>query len=439
MRKRMRLAAAAGMLVLLSGCVGTPFAPGKAPAEPGEAETETGGSSLPACADDVRERLAPPFDTDGECWQVPRVTAAAGNVGIGFDSDGSTENAHIVDLGTGSIREIDLPGSATGLQVQVTPVGGTPMFLITGYEHTRGDALNAAGYRPFALGFDLRGSTNPAYRAEADWVGEEDSERMVTSTNVWADSAVLDIAAGKWAEVDPDNLAPREIGPYRHLSTIPDRVAFFGGNLVHVASERVHLGGGKFALVNGAYAVGQDGSLAWTNLTETPVDPSVRPPKIVAGYLGRHVLLMTAAEEGKWQVAWYDGITGEHATPKPADLAGLGGGTPEFIGQGPLMATADGRHVVLATVGFATDFVAVVDVEAGTATQIASPNDLTFTTVAGNTVYLQTQHGKDSATHDLAAGETKPLPTETLVPFLVTDKVVLFNDDRDDHTLVVTR
>ncbi|NLT30469.1 MAG: hypothetical protein GXX86_08440, partial [Propionibacterium sp.] len=209
-----------------------------------------------ACPDVDREHLVPPFDTEGDCWQVPNVIAAAGTVGIGFDDPRWPETGHFVDFSTGAAREFEIPENAQEVQALVTPVDGAPLFLVTGYEQREGDAFTTDCYAPFALGFDLNGSSNPAYEALGDCLDPSDDWR-VSATHVWAPPAVLDIATNTWAEVEFDDF-PREVGPYTRLMSRPDQVGVFGGNLVQAISTSAFRDD-TFHAVRGLFAMAPDG------------------------------------------------------------------------------------------------------------------------------------------------------------------------------------
>ncbi|MGJ3508590.1 hypothetical protein [Enemella sp. A6] len=405
------LAATAGLLVLLSGCTGS---------SPADED---------ACEEYLRETLVAPFNTEGECRLVPRVDAAIGHVGIGFDRLGEAgETGYLVDLTTGSSTPIEMPEDAVFAKAHSTRIDDQPVLLVTGYRKAPG-----ADYRPFALGFDPSGE--PVLRAEADWTTPTVVPEMrVTSTNVWDQKGVLDIAAKKWTRTDR-SLDHTTVEPYRRLQTTP--VAMFGGNLVlTVSGDALVTGESRTVQVVGLFAVTPANAVVWQTLDRT--GPGSGDRTAVAGYLGAYVLQLTGPDTGPWQIAWYDGETGRPTDPKPADLAGLRGGTAGLVTPGQLIATDDGRYLALATPDTPTNLTAVIDVEAGTVTPITTPSTTSVSAMTNTTAYLSPQHGKKSSV-DLASGEQQDLSDDTKLPDLVTDEAALFAVHLHDKTMVVTR
>ncbi|NLT30470.1 MAG: hypothetical protein GXX86_08445 [Propionibacterium sp.] len=421
--KKPWVAVAAGSVAVMTACSGGVTSPG---------EDESPEPVAEACSEFQRRDLVAPFDTEGDCLLVPKMTVAHGNVGVGF-----TEyplGSYFVDLTTGATTELELPEETREPQAVVAPVNGEPMFLVTGYEYRDGDAFNASGAAPFALGFDLQGDPSPIYRATAEWIGHAVTERLVTETDVWIWSGALDLESETWTEVRFDGYVS-EIEPYTQLDS-GDPIAVFGGNLVHSMVSRARKDSEQI-WVSGLYAVAPDGSIAWTNLTESTEGFDERD--VVVGYLGRYVLILTATEDGAWQVAWYDGVTGEKAVPEAADLVGHTGLVPRDTEHLPLVVTDDGAFVVLNARPRYRDLVIGIDVEAGTATTLPSENDLEFTAVDGTTVYLRSSH-RHTATYDLTTGEAVPLPESTKIPHLTTDRAVVFENVLDEELdFLVTR
>lgn len=439
-----------------------------------EGESAGAPAAQNACRDDLRRRLPPAFDP-ATCWSIPALMdpGIVGTFHFVAPVIAGDRLFGVVPVGPASAG----PGQPVG--------GGDPPLVVAAYDLATGAQVWTSDPLPGELQ-DLAAVDVEGEPGVAVLVTETDDGDAVTASSralgcvVWS----ADVDEGSSGEpavhlVGPADSEPDSTGSYPPSlgRRWTDQGLLAGDSLllrpgadefepIADPAEPVMIGGveldGSFGGVSGEGSLilsyvtdwafpsdgpddGNDyvgwvardleGATVWNRVTSSPhqgegPDPSDAPERLPL-VVGNYALTITptgSSTDGRstaLELEWLDATSGEPAQPTPEDLAGSipVGPMRDADGAKPALLSPDGRHLF---VHWPTS-AAIIDVEAGTATFVASDFDMLGTAIDETDVYARTANG--AVTIDQATAEPTPIEGTTLIVYeIVGDTAILYTD-----------